>query len=305
MYIGNKIFNHLTTVLHKKERVSSSHWDLYHSDFSFTNGKLKGVKGFGHLNTHYGILSNWIHFFFQRKYIKLSSRSQFFSHLKNSGISIAKVQKRAFGLDILRQVLTLDFLNQNKVLGNIENTLIIGDGFGTLTSIMLMNNLSKTIFLVNLRKTLLVDLLYLKKVIGSERFDKEVVMISTPNDLKKIKSDIRIVAIEAENYDIISQINKDLVINIVSFQEMDMEVINNYLKYIYSQKTPFYFYLCNRENKCLPDGSLISFKNYKFKKNDKVIIDELCPWHQDFYTFRPPFKMKYDGPIRHQIRSIN
>lgn len=145
----------------------------------------------------------------------------------------------------------------------------------------------------------------MEKFIGRERFNKEVVLINEIHDIKKIKDDVRIIAIEAENYEILKNINKDLVINIASFQEMDMDVIDNYFKYIYNQTTPFYFYLCNREAKQLPDGSLISFKKYKFNNQDEILADELCPWHNDFYTFKPPFFREYDGPTRHQLRKIN
>ena len=87
---------------------------------------------------------------------------------------------------------------------------------------------------------------------------------------------------------------------------MDLVVIKNYFKFLYTQKNkPFYFYTCNREEKFLPDGSLTRFKDYPFKTKDLLIIDELCPWHQDFYTFRPPFKRLYDGPTRHQLRIVN
>jgi len=123
------------------------------------------------------------------------------------------------------------------------------------------------------------------------------------HDIKKIKDDVRVIAIEAENYEILKNINKDLVINIASFQEMD--IIDNYFNYIYNQKTPFYFYLCNREAKQLPDGSLIYFKKYKFNNQDEILADELCPWHNDFYTFRPPLFRQYDGTTRHQLRKIN
>ena len=165
----------------------------------------------------------------------------------------------------------------------INRTLIIGDGFGTMTTLLMENKLSKQIFLVNLRKTLLVDLLYLKIIIGDKRFEDEVILLDDKNDVTKIKAKHKVIAIEAENYNILRFIDKDLVLNIASFQEMDLVVIKNYFKFLYTQKNKsFYFYLCNREEKFLPDGSLIRFKDYPFKTKDLLIIDELCPWHQDF-----------------------
>ena len=116
----------------------------------------------------------------------------------------------------------------------------------------------------------------------------------------------RIIAIEAEKYHLLSKIKKDLIINIASFQEMDLDVISNYFKYLYNKgEESFYFYICNREEKFLPDGSLIRFKDYPFNSEDSILVDELCPWHQDFYVFKPPFIRKYDDPTRHQLRKVN
>lgn len=306
MFLGNKIYTYLIKNINKRETESSSHWNYYHQDFKFENGKLRGIKGFGHNHNYYGFFSNSIHFLFQRKYFKMSSKSSFFKEINQSAILIAKKQKRAYGLDVLRQTLTLDFLKQKSALKKTGTVLIIGDGFGTMTSLLLENKLSKHIFIINLRKTLLVDLIYLEKVIGQKRFNQEVVLINQLDDIKKVDSSVRVIAIEAENYTFLKLIEKDLVINIASFQEMDMNVIHNYFDYLYAQRNkPFYLYLCNREEKTLPDGSKIAIAAYNLNNKDKILVDELCPWHQDFYTFRPPFIKKYDGPTRHQLRRVN
>lgn len=306
MIKGEIIISKLSNTIYKKETVSSSHWNKYHENFRYELNSLKGVEGFGHINKNYGFFSDFIHKVFQTKYRNISSKSSFFKQIDLSASEISKSQKRANNLDVLRQTLTIDFLNQKIDFKKINRTLIIGDGFGTMTTLLMENKLSKQIFLVNLRKTLLVDLLYLKIIIGDKRFEEEVILLDNKNDVTKIKANHKVIAIEAENYNILRVIDKDLVLNIASFQEMDLVVIKNYFKFLYTQKNKsFYFYLCNREEKFLPDGSLIRFKDYPFKTKDLLIIDELCPWHQDFYTFRPPFKRLYDGPTRHQLRIVN
>ena len=305
IYRGNKLFNYLEKHINDEEVVSSSHWNYYHRDFTYKNNKLSGIKGFGHNSKYFGYISNLVHFTFQTKYRNQSSKSAFFKKINKSAVKIAKSQGRVLGIDILRQILTLDFLNEKKILNHIENILVIGDGFGTMTSLLLQNNIGKRVFLINLRKTLLVDLLYIKKAIGNKRFNNEVELINNSNDLNKINHGTSIVAIEAENYSILNDVNKDLVINIASFQEMDMEVVDNYFSYIYNQTTPFFFYVCNRIRKRLPDGAIISFDNYKFKDEDLILIDEMCPWYQDYYSLKPPFFRSYDGPIKHQLRRVN
>lgn len=303
---GNDVFNGLINDLKKNESVSSSHWNHYHRDFSFIDGRLSGVKGFGHNNRYYGNFSNWIHYVFQSKYRKMSSGSPFFKQLNKRALALTKKQKRTYSLDVLRQSLTLDLIHQKIDFSAVKSTVIIGDGFGTMTSLLLDSQLVDKIYLINLRKTLIVDLLYLKKILGEEKFNNDVALIRTAKESKEIDHTTKVIAIEAENYSILKHIQKELVINIASFQEMDMEVVDRYFEYIYNQQSsPFYFYLCNRENKYLPDGSLISFGKYKFDDKDTVILDELCPWHQDFYSLKPPFFRTYDGPIRHQLRKIN
>ena len=306
MIKGKVIITKLSEKINIQESVSSSHWDKYHENFRYELNSLKGVQGFGHLNKNYGFLSDYIHKFFQKKYRKIASQNFLFKQIDYSAFNITKIQKRANNLDVLRQTLTLDFLNQKIDFKKINRTVIIGDGFGTMTTLLLENKLSKQIFLVNLRKTLLVDLLYLKRIIGEKRFDEEVILVEEIKNLSKIENKHKIIALEAENYNILSFVEKDLVLNIASFQEMDLGVIKNYFEYLYKQKNKsFYYYICNREEKFLPDGSLIRFEDYPFNPNDFIITDELCPWHQDFYTFKPPFKRLYDGPTRHQLRKVN
>ena len=306
MIRGRVIISKLSEKINIKESVSSSHWNKYHENFRYELNSLKGVQGFGHLNKNYGFISDYIHKFFQKKYRKIASQNLLFKQIDYSAVNITKIQKRANNLDVLRQTLTIDFINQKIDFKKINKIVVIGDGFGTMTTLLTENNFSKQIFLVNLRKTLLVDLVYIKMVIGDKRFDEEIVLIDDIKCLSKIDNKHKIIALEAENYNILSFIEKDLVINIASFQEMDLLVIKNYFEYLYNQKNKsFYLYLCNREEKFLPDGSLIKFKDYPFNPKDSIIIDELCPWHQDFYTFKPPFKRIYDGPTRHQLRKVN
>lgn len=64
---------------------------------------------------------------------------------------------------------------------------------------------------------------------------------------------------------------------------------------------PLSFYCCNREEKILPDGTIVRFKDYPWSPQDDVLDDAACPWHQQYYSARPPFIHPYDGPIRHRL----
>ena len=305
MIEGLGIIKILSKSLNFKEKVSSSHWDLYHKDFKYENGVLSGLIGFGNLTKTYKGLHKKIHLLFQWIYRKKAIDPFLFNKIDKKADEITFLQNRANNLDVIRQSLTISFLNKKIDFKNVNNAIVIGDGFASITSLLVENILVNRVYLINLRKTLLVDLIYLKKAIGDNRFDRELILIESKECIKSLKSRHKFVAIEAENYELIKYLKKDLVINIASFQEMSKEIIDNYFKYIYNKsEEPFYFYLCNREEKVLPDGEKISFNNYNFHPEDQIIVDELCPWHQYYYIKYPPFYKKYDGPARHQLRLV-
>ena len=88
-------------------------------------------------------------------------------------------------------------------------------------------------------------------------------------------------------------------------QEMDLHIIDRYFQDMRSIKTKkLIFYCCNRIEKKLPDGTITKFKEYPWIAEDEIIRDELCPWHQEFYSFNPPFFRVYDGPIQHRLVSL-
>ena len=305
MIEGLNAIKFLSKSINSKEKVSSSHWNFLHKNFKYENGNLSGLIGFGAITKpHRGFLKK-THLMFQWIFRKMAKDIVLFNKIDKKANKITSFQNRANNLDVIRQSLTISFLNQKINFNRIENVIVIGDGFATMTSLLIENKLVERVYFINLRKTLLVDLIYLKKAIGDKRFERETAIINSKDSINSLKSKHKYVAIEAENYELLEYINKDLVINIASFQEMSKQVIDNYFKFIYNKSGKhFYFYLCNREEKELPDGEKIKFKNYNFESDDQILENELCPWHQYFYMKYPPFFKKFDGPTRHQLRLI-
>jgi putative sugar O-methyltransferase len=298
------VIEYLKSELEKEDPVSSSHWNFYHKDFKLQDGNLTGLKGFGGNSKKYNFISKKFHIFFQKKWKNHSQKSLFFNQVLKSAEEISLKHNGSVDLDIIRQCLTIDLLNKKGVFKNINTAVVIGDGFGIMSSLLLKNKLVKKVISCNLNKTLLVDMVYIKKAFGEKYFDENSGIIKNKSGIETI-NEKKIVALQAQNYELLKFIKKDLVINIASFQEMNLEVINNYMEYLYSDKKPFYFYLCNRIEKFLPDGSLIKFKDFQLNKNDDIIIDELCKWHHNYYSFKPPFIHNFDGPHIHQLRYCN
>ena len=76
--------------------------------------------------------------------------------------------------------------------------------------------------------------------------------------------------------------------------------IVSYFKFMRTSTGDPYFYCANREEKILPDGSAIRFRDYHWGGTD-VIIDGPCPWYQKYPIWRPTFWYPFDGTIMHRL----
>ncbi len=310
---GVDTISFLSQEIIKDDPGSSSHWNKFHSDFEFTGSGFKGLKGFGGSSKPYTGLKYLMSQVLQEKFRMMGKLNKSFLPIEKTFKSILKQQGRAFDLDVLRQIITVSYLKYHlpNKLSPSSTIVVIGDGFGTMATLLLANNFAKTVILVNLNKTLLVDLWYLKMFLGDEKFQKSVKLITELSDLASLESagdpeETRVIAIQASNHEILKDCPIDLAINIASMQEMDPQYIRNYFDDLYAvaAKRDLDFYCCNREEKTLPDGTVTRFKDYPWNSLDSIKIDELCPWHQEYYYYIPPFYRPYDGPHRHQIRKL-
>ena len=146
---------------------------------------------------------------------------------------------------------------------------------------------------------------------GISKFNSEVALITNEDDAKSILSKINqfsVMAIQAENHKLVKYFDIDLVLNIVSMGEMLPSSVSEYfndIRNLSNDNKNLYFYCCNRLEKQMPDGSYTKFLEYPWKKDDKIIVDELCPWHKEYISLKPPFFRKFDGPILHQLRVMS
>jgi putative sugar O-methyltransferase len=310
---GNDAIQHLSEQVARHDPGSSSHWNKFHGEFKFTGKEFTGLMGFGGFSKPYKGIKKMLNLALQNKFRKIGKKFRDFGKIELRTKNLVNLQNRAYDIDVMRQVITLAFLNHNipERLGPRSSVLVIGDGFGTMTASLLDNKFAGTVILVNLNKTLLVDLWYLRIFFGEKKFENSVQLVESADELIKIfeveeESEMRVIAIQAENHEILKHCQIDLAMNIVSMQEMNPEYISKYFDDLYSisRKKEIFFYCCNREEKFLPDGTVTRFKDYPWGILDEVLIDELCPWHQQYYSFIPPFYRPYDGPIRHQIRIL-
>ncbi len=146
------------------------------------------------------------------------------------------------------------------------------------------------LFSVNLSEVLINDYIILNKT--NINLKKSVGVVENKN----FNSDFKLTLVPSNHKEYLIDKNIDLFINIASFQEMTTGEIEKYFNII--KKNNSTLYCCNREYKKLIGGEELFFNKYPFS-NAKKIFWEDCPWHQKWYSLRPPFINRYDGNIKH------
>jgi hypothetical protein len=307
IYRNLNAVNHLYYKFNLEDLSASSHWKEMHATFKIQNGmKPSGMRGFGNFPRRSNLLLSAAHFILRRKLVALGKNFNFFFKILKLAKVICKRQGRVVDQDMLRQIITLAFISEKLKSSwfnsNRCNILVIGDGWGSLAS-LLLGFTSSRVILINLNKTLLMDLLQIQRAFSELNYcyvnDSEGLEIAMRD------KSIRLITLSADNYQLLANIPINLAINIASMQEMNYQSIHGYfdvLRRCPSEST--YLYSCNRQIKKLPDGSLIDFDNYGWLELDEDLVFSECPWHQEYYAFKPPFYRKFDGIHVHKLTSL-
>ena len=308
-YRGQAAIDYLASQIQLEDPGESSHWRHFHRDFALrADGAFTGLQGFGGCARPYRGVRALVHHALQWKYRRVGRRYPEFECLDAVASSIVERQGRACDLDVLRQTITLAFLKRHLPwLGKDSIVAVIGDGFASMTTLLLAAGLAKQVYLVNLNKTLLVDLAYFARWAG-QRSSLATGLAVDPDDVAQAcaSPDQAVVAIQASNHALLARAPIDVAINIASMQEMDPPVIADYFANLRTAaaRKSLHFYCCNRVEKSLPDSTIVRFSAYPWNEADEILIDELCPWHQQYYSARAPFYHPYDGPIWHRLARL-
>ena len=195
---------------------------------------------------------------------------------------------RFIDVDTIRHIFTFEKI---KKICNPKSICIIGDGkINGVLGAHLTYPYSK-IYSVNLSETLINDYLIIKKINTVLKDTVELV------DDINFKNTDKILCLVPSNFKrFLLNKNIDLFISMASFQEMTTNEVSNYFEIIKNNNSKLYS--CNREYKKLPGGEELYFDRYPWE-NSKKIFWEDCPWHQKFYSLRPPFIHDYDGNVKH------
>lgn len=227
------------------------------------------------------LLQRLIHWMLQTPYRRMGRAFPSFRSDLTLGYALVRRQNRQFTLDILRHVLTLSFLKSRGALPSKDRVLVIGDGFGTMASLVLMDDPRARVMSVNLDEGLELDREYIAR--AGEFYP-------------------RWLGIRARHAEFILQHSSfGLAINIASMQEMDTPEIAKYFRLIRRHKA--ILYCANRLSKKLPDGTITRFKEYPWGAH-ALNVDESCPWHQSYYANRFPFYFRYEGTHWHRLARL-
>ena len=288
--------------------ATSSHWKNLCAHMTVSTDKNIFLKQFGFGNFKTKSFINNIKYFAEI----LLSNYLLYKHncppnIRSASRHIANNQNRIYEFDCAKHALSLNFIlnslaghNSNSTFSDhgINTICIIGDGYGFMGNLIKYFENNIKIISINLGKTLLFDVHYTEQLFPNASVE---LMQSKPNS-STLNADFTF--IEAQNYEFISELNIDLFINIASMQEMNNDIINNYFKYMNTSKAVKQtFYCCNRTNKKLPDGEVTQINSYPWE-NYEILINEPCPWYQQYPSHRPPFWKPFDGEIRHIIAKI-
>ena len=215
--------------------------------------------------------------------------------IKETLLNVCKRHKREITFDCLKQALSIQEIVQNGVDLRNKRICVIGDGYGFLGCFLKSLEPSAKIVSVNLGKISIFDI-----SLTSFGFPELDINLAKTSQDYLPHMDFNFIPAEIIHECEIDDI--DVFLNIASMQEMTNTTIQNYLHWMRAQKTQStYFYCCNRVSKILPDGEVVKFNNYGWKDTDTILIDELCKWYKSAPINRPPFFLKFDGPVWHRL----
>lgn len=173
---------------------------------------------------------------------------------------------------------------------------IIGDGASNFVSLSFAEATKfRKIISINLSEVHLVETELLLKG-GIDELQLAVVD-SEESAHQFAQSRVKVAIVSADDAKYLSSLNIDVFVNMSSMQEMTKTAIADYFRLIKSANG--YFYCCNREEKKLPDGTVIRFSEYPWD-NAKFLMNEVCPWMLRTINTTRPF-IRRQEPHRHAL----
>lgn len=239
----------------------------------------------------------------QIPYRVIGRRFATFGEIDRTAAMIAKRQGRVYDKDLLRHALTLAFLHRHLELESETDPIaVIGDEFANMTCLLLACLPKCRVVLVNLTKSLLIDLAYAYKTFP----DAGIALVRDQGEMDEAlaRRDIRVIAVGADQARLMAGAPVSLAINILSMMEIDPPVTAAYFDFLRRcPRASTVFYCCNRIEKRLPDGTVTRFFDYPWDPADEILAEGSSPWDAFGYHGRPPFYYR-NKPVWHRLARL-
>ena len=186
-----------------------------------------------------------------------------------------------YSRSMLNYALGINFLKKHVDTSDIEVVMEVGGGFGTLGEIILNDDRNNAFYIdIDIAPTNFASSYYLEQLLGEEHFgsfeklkDNDALRIS---ELRKDYKATVLPSFEIERLE--GEI--DLFVNFISFQEMEPNVVENYLKHVIRLK-PKYIMLRNMnkgKNQKSVDTPVISDHYDEFVGHYELIATNVRPF---------------------------
>jgi len=284
MLLNEAAIQYLLDHANDDEVSLSAYWREHKQLFEVRDdGSVHGDIVLGNSNSPRSLARAAAHRILQMPLKRLARQYKNLNAIERTARKIARQQGRQFNYDILRHVFTLALIEHHQPDATQSgDALVIGDGFGTMASLLLAHSPGNRVFVVNLTKSLALDMIYLRRGFANIN----MVLVHTPEQMRAALEDpsIRVIAVQADQRQLLKNIPLRLAVNIESMQEMDLQMVCDYFDIIRgnpADKTSFY--CCNRRFKSS------NFEDYPWHDEDQIFEDGVCAWSQQYYSARPPF----------------
>jgi putative sugar O-methyltransferase len=271
------------------EKGRSAYWQTELENFSVSaDGSVSGSAALGNASAKASPFKKIAHAFLQWPLQFLAPFQDRAECIRLARL-VAERQNRQITFDMLRQCFTVALIRKYLDLSSAdESNLVIGDGYGVMSSLLLLLSPHRSTICVNLTKPLILDLAYARQAVPGIR----LALVTNAEEMKVALGDtsIRLIGVRADDFQAIQEATVGLAVNVVSMQEMEPSVVDNYFRLLRGNKAgQTAFYCCNKLHKELSDGTELRFDDYPWRDGDQILHDSICPWSQWYYDKTPPF----------------
>jgi hypothetical protein len=165
MLMNDTAVRYLVAHADDDEASTSDYWREHKQLFRVNaDGTFEGYSVLGNVSEKRSFFHALMHRIFQLPLKRLARQYRNLKDCEKIGRTVARRRSQQFTYDSLRHVFTLALIRHHRedvIQGS--TSLVIGDGFGMMASLLLESHPANRVLAVNLTKSLALDLAYLQR----------------------------------------------------------------------------------------------------------------------------------------------